>query len=216
MPVKNISLSAAVFVAALAIGCGAVVFYFNAAAAPLPFKPITPQAFAGLVGWLTAVAVFVERAVEVLVLVMRDHRGDVLGIAEEQAAEAVQRATVALPSPASTATPQQIADANQALQSACAQLAAAHEQSVVYRAETKEFALKISLVFSLAVSLAGVRALHGLIPDAVTVGQWFSFVDIAITSALLAGGSEGVHRMANVVTSFADGLSTQLDQKNQK
>jgi hypothetical protein len=38
--------------------------------------------------------------------------------------------------------------------------------------------------------------------------------DIIVTSAMLAGGSEGIHRMANVFTSFMDSLSTQIDKKS--
>src|SRR5260221_5023325 len=44
----------------------------------LPFKPISAQDFAGLIAWLFALALFVERAVEVVVMVLRDREADLL------------------------------------------------------------------------------------------------------------------------------------------
>jgi len=171
----------------------------NAVPHPISFKPISPAAFAGLIGWLVAVSVFVERAIEVVVMVFRDQPSDVLDEAEQVAQQAVANAV-------DDAT-KKIAQDN---------LAAAHHAVVVYRANTKEFALEVGFLFGALVSMAGVRALHGLVPETIATGRWFALADIAVTSAMLAGGSEGIHRMVNVATSFADGLSTQLDQKNPK
>lgn len=40
----------------------------------------------------------------------------------------------------------------------------------------------------------------------------FRAVDVLVTGAMLAGGSEGIHRMANGFISFMDNLSTRADQ----
>jgi hypothetical protein len=165
--------------------------------ASIAFKPISGPAFAGVVGWLFAVALFVERAVEVIVMVFRDQDADLLDNAEAEAKDAFTAAT----DPAT----------KQAAQTA---LSAAHEAVIIYRAHTKEFALQVGFFLGALVALAGVRALHGLIPDNIVTGRWFTLVDIIVTSAMLAGGSEGIHRLVNVFTSFTDGVSRQLDQKN--
>jgi len=184
---------------------GAIVVYpvwSNQAPPAVGFKPLTPQAFAGLIGWLFTVALFVERAVEVVVMVFRDQQADQLDEAEENAARDFTSAT-------KKAVAEGIETARQALM-------AARQNKLVYRAETKEIALLVSFVFSVFVSLAGVRALHGLLMDATPTGNLFTAADIVVTGAMLAGGSEGIHRIANAFTSFMDGVSARGDQAQRK
>jgi hypothetical protein len=184
---------------------GAFVVYpvwSNQVPPPVGFKPLTPQAFAGLIGWLFAVALFVERAVEVVVMVFRDQQADLLDEAEECAAREF-----------TSATKKAAADAIEAARQA---LVAARQARLVYRAETKEIALVMSFTFSVFVSLAGVRALHGLLLDTTPTGNLFTAADIVVTGAMLAGGSEGIHRMANAFTSFMDGVSARGDQAQRK
>jgi hypothetical protein len=190
---------------ALLVVVAALVVYpvwSNQAPPPVDFKPLTPQAFAGLIGWLFAVALFVERAVEVVVMIFRDQQADQLDEAEENAARDF-----------TSATRKAVADAVEAARQA---LVAARQNKLVYRAETKEIALVVGFVFGLFVSLAGVRALHGLLLDATPTGNLFTAADIVVTGAMLAGGSEGIHRMANAFTSFMDGVSARGDQAQRK
>lgn len=182
---------AGVFV--LAVLAAIFVLRFHHGVDPVAFRPIAPTTFLGLIGWLTAVALFVERAVEVVVCFTRDQEADLI----QEKIDAATAANAVLPTDQTKAA-----------------LAAAVHAQTVYTANTKEFALTVSFAFSLLVSLAGIRALHGLIPDGVATGRTFTLADIAITACLLAGGSEGVHRLANVYTSFADNASSQLDAKN--
>jgi archaellum biogenesis protein FlaJ (TadC family) len=195
-----------VWVTLLATLCVFVVYplWSNQVPEPLAFKPLSPQAFAGLIGWLFAVALFVERAVEVVVLVFRDQQADALDAAEA-------RATAIVAALAGNATASQ-ADKDKAARDA----ATAQEQTVNYRAETKEMAMLVSFVFGTFISLAGVRALHGLLPDSTPTRTLFTVADIVVTGALLAGGSEGIHRMANAFTSFMDSLSTHADASQKK
>jgi hypothetical protein len=176
----------------------------------LPFKPISLQAFLGLISWLVAVALFVERAVEVVVTVCRDQGSDDIETRQTRAVSKARRAADALAADGVAPT-----DAlKQAFAEAQKEAEAADDEMTTYTAETKEFALKVSFCFSLLVSLAGVRALHGLLQDGTITGRLFAIADIIVTSSLLAGGSEGVHRLANVYTSFTDSASSQLDAKN--
>jgi hypothetical protein len=184
------------------------------AAGPLSFKPLTAQAFAGEIGWLVAVALIIERAVEVIVMVFRDPQADLLDEAESQAAEALQSAetaAVAVAADPAAAAPSKAQAADTATKARLT-LAAARRRTIVYRSGTKMLALRVGFVFGVAVSLAGVRALGGLLPDKTVVSALFTVVDVVITGAMLAGGSEGIHRMANVFTSFMDSLSTRADQ----
>ena len=182
----------------------------------VPFKPLTAPVFTGLIAWLFAVALFVERANEVVVMFFRDQEADVLDHSEALATELAQTTTAAALALASnTGASQAERDAAaKAVADARQKAADAHEAKLHYRAETKQIALLVGFFFGALVSLAGVRALQGLVQDNASTGNLFSLADIMVTSAMLAGGSEGIHRMANVFTSFMDSLSTQIDQKS--
>ena len=86
-------------------------------------------------------------------------------------------------------------------------LHAAQKNLADYRAETKEVALCVGFVLGIAVSLAGIRAFASIV-DTVPAGNWlFSTVDVLVTGAVLAGGSEGVHQMVNVFSNFLASLA---------
>lgn len=194
-----------VWVTILATFCVFIVYPIcaNKVPDPMDFKPLTPQVFAGLIGWLFAISLFVERAVEVVVLVFRDSQADLLD-------EAAARATKAVALLAGAAASKEAMDA------AVKDANTAHDQKIIYRAETKEIALLVGFVFGIFVSLAGVRALHGLLSDSTQTGTLFTVADIVVTGAMLAGGSEGIHRMANAFTSFMDSLSAQADASQKR
>jgi hypothetical protein len=178
----------------------------NIAPDALPFKDLSGQAFTGLIAWLFAVALFVERAVEVVVMVFRDYSADLLQATEDCATVASTSANKALAASPADLGLKSTADKTQSI------LNEAHKNNVIYRAKTKEIALSVGFVFGAMVSVAGVRALHGLLADGASTSGWFNFVDIVVTSAMLAGGSEGIHRIANAFTSFMDNLSSRADQ----
>jgi len=203
----------------LAIGCAFVgyPFWSNQVPVPLPFKALTPQAFVGLIAWLFAVTVFVERAVEVVVMVFRDQKADLLDEAESRATDASDNATKAAALANTNAVGQADKDkAATVAEGARMALAAAHKEKVIYRAETKEIALLVGFMFGTLVSLAGVRALHGLLAETAVSDNLFTVADILVTGGMIAGGSEGIHRMANVFTSFMDSLSARTDQTQKK
>lgn len=182
----------------------------NQVPTPPLFQNVTVQVFTGLMGWLFAVALLVERAVEVVVMVFRDQQADLLDYAEDQATKAVADATQKANGLAGD-NPGKEAAANAVIE-AGKNLASIQYNKVIYRAETKEVALLTGFAFGIFVSLAGVRALHGLVAENAPVGTLFNVADIVVTGAMLAGGSEGIHRMANAFTSFMDALSARGDQ----
>ncbi len=63
------------------------------------------------------------------------------------------------------------------------------------------------------VSFAGVHALSGILSkDVVDAGTLFKILDIPITGAMIAEGSERIHRIAKAFTSTMAGLSARGDQ----
>ena len=57
----------------------------NEVRGPLPFKSWAPDGIVGLISWLFLVALFLERAVEVVVMVFRDEEADLMDESEERA-----------------------------------------------------------------------------------------------------------------------------------
>ncbi|MDX1692575.1 MAG: hypothetical protein R3208_02345 [Ketobacteraceae bacterium] len=82
-----------------------------------------------------------------------------------------------------------------------------------YRAQTRIYALRIGVLMGIAVSLAGLRTLGALVPEAV----WLDFgavqrlifhtVDVIITAGVIAGGSDGVHKMAELYRATVESRS---------
>jgi hypothetical protein len=173
-------------VVAIAVAALAAVQYTGNSPAPVVFMPVTPQSFIGTMSWLFVVALFAERAVEVIISVLRDAGASPLELQCDAAQEKVDEQI--------RANPGAVADLT-AVHGAQAALAE-------YRSATKELALCISFVLGLFVSLAGVRALESIV-TAVPAANWlFPIADIILTGAVIAGGSDGVHQMVNVFTNF--------------
>lgn len=208
---KKISI-ATVCVILLAIVCVFIGYPVFSKQAPEPqvFKIMSLEAFTGLIGWLFAVALIVERAVEVVVMVFRDQQADLLDEAENQAIKKFNEATKAANALALNDPTK--ASADNSVNAVKATLIAIQHSKVVYRAETKEVALLVGFAFGIFVSMAGVRALHSLLDANSSDGIFFTIADIVVTGAMLAGGSEGIHRMANAFNGFMDGLSARTDQ----
>jgi len=77
-----------------------------------------------------------------------------------------------------------------------------------YRSQTQRIALYTGLAVGIAVATAGIRMLYLLIdPNTLSTfskGQmgFFRLVDIILTGGLIAGGSDGIHKLANVYDNF--------------
>lgn len=158
------------------------------------FQQITQQAFLGTLTWMFTVALFLERAVEVIVIVLRDDgAGALQGKVDAEQARLGESKRV-------NAT---VAVNLDALQLAQADLTR-------YRADTKELALCLSFVLGIVVSLAGVRAFASIVSN-VPVSNWlFPSADVIVTGAVLAGGSEGIHQMTNVLSNFLESLKNKV------
>ena len=158
---------------------------------PVLFKPVTEQAFLGTMSWLFIVALFVERAVEVIISVVRDSGASPLESQVDAAQGKMDEQNRVTPGAVAYQTD---------LHRSQAELAS-------YRAATKEMALSVAFVLGLFVSLAGVRALSAIVVS-VPANNWlFPTADVLLTGAIIAGGSDGVHQMVNVVTNFLSAIA---------
>ena len=90
-------------------------------------------------------------------------------------------------------------------------LAGKKAEQLAHRAETMRYTLKISLVVGILISAAGIRTLEHMIQatsPVVTQGKLFTVMDIAITSGLIAGGSDGIHKLTTVLTNYLESMAT--------
>ncbi|MGD0162319.1 MAG: hypothetical protein ABSB39_07590 [Candidatus Sulfotelmatobacter sp.] len=153
---------------------------------------------AGLLAPLAFAATVIERGVEILISPWRDAGASKL----QKAVEAIKAR------PADPATAQQNA----------LDLKAASDALDEYRGVTQQYAFAVSLTLALLVSIAGVRALGPFLDKDFKFAidkqrLFFGSVDVILSTAMLAGGADGVHSVVNAVTSF---FNTTADKSKQQ
>jgi hypothetical protein len=86
-------------------------------------------------------------------------------------------------------------------------------QKAAYKSETRIIALWTSLLFGLLMSAIGIRSIEPLIivdldsPIQVVI---FRCLDALLTGGLIAGGSEGIHKLIKVFLDFMEATSRQI------
>jgi hypothetical protein len=89
-------------------------------------------------------------------------------------------------------------------------------QRAAYKSDTRTIALWTSLLFGLLMSAIGIRSIEPLVvmdldnPIQVVI---FRCLDALLTGGLIAGGSEGIHKLIKVFIDFMEATSKQI--KNQ-
>jgi len=79
-----------------------------------------------------------------------------------------------------------------------------------YKSQTQRIALWTSLIFGLLISAIGFRALQSIVDIEAWKGiignqlKAFYFVDILLTGGLIAGGSDGIHKLMQIYSTFMD------------
>ena len=194
-----LGLLLAILVLTLAIQYCAVTLTFSNAS-----LPVVTQLF----GVLFTVALFLERSLEVFVNVWREADATQLELKVKDAQDSIDRAAAAN---------QAIAANQQQLTSAMADRANAASKLEAYRSHTQKLALWCAFIAGITVSAIGVRTLGTFVDPASTralasaghaVQRFaFDFVDIWLTGGLLAGGSEGIHKLTQAYTDFMEATS---------
>lgn len=173
----------------------------------LSFTSITPSTVTQLFGVLFTVALLLERSLEVFINVWREPQAAQL-LLDSQEAQTVLGSKRAL----NLAIP-----ANQtALTDATAKQSLTLKALQSYRSQTQKIALGCSFVAGLTVSAVGLRTLETFLDATARSGLSaghslqlfaFHFVDIWLTGGLLAGGSEGIHKIMQAYTDFMEATS---------
>lgn len=89
-------------------------------------------------------------------------------------------------------------------------------QLLAYKARTRLLAMRLGLCLGLLAALAGVRALAPIsdIQALLPIQRWFFHsLDIALTAALVAGGSDGLHKLTEFYRTFLEGQSARARQR---
>ncbi len=86
-----------------------------------------------------------------------------------------------------------------------------------YRIGTQKFAMRAGFAAGLLVSVAGLRCLEGLVElkaSAANISDLqrflFQLVDVMLTGGLIAGGSEGLHKLSQIYSTFVDTTNKRL------
>jgi len=191
-----------------AVAVAAVVFTLFYPTAHLPVRSFTLQDCVPFFTELTAIALFVERALEVLLTPWREKDAQEKELQHTMAKRRLElelRAapgTPAAPAAATVPNPSDVVTTKQAL--------------VEYRSQTQQIAFLISLATGIVISLLGVRALQFFFDDASLAAlpprqhHLFQALDVVLTGALISGGADALHQVVTVFTDFANATSDKI------
>ncbi|NDJ23162.1 hypothetical protein GS682_16265 [Nostoc sp. B(2019)] len=87
---------------------------------------------------------------------------------------------------------------------------------VAYKSDTRIIALWTSLLFGLLISAIGIRSIEPLVvidSDNSMQVILFRCLDALLTGGLIAGGSEGIHKLIQVFIDFMEATSKQIKGK---
>ncbi len=194
---------------ALVIAVIALLVIPSAALPALKLNPNMAQAAAVTIGGLVAIAAILERALAVFTdLLFGEERSE----ARQQLSAVRLTVPAPAPPPAPGTTPAAMATAQAAAVKAhaAARMAMAPALAAVETVDAKRERARLLMGFAAAflISAAGVRTLTGLIADGQTLTSYASMVDIMLTAGLLAGGSNA---LAKLVELLQEGANNRLN-----
>jgi len=173
---------------------------------PIRFDQVSIIQVGELLGTIFVVTLFMERAQEVILTTMRARGSELLELSIRKHKRAIQRQKKINPD----------RDVNESLYD---ELEDARIRKMDYRAYTRVLALRVGLLFGLVVSVAGVRSL-GVLLDAEALASLnqvqlalFTVVDVLLTGGVIAGGSDGIHKMTEAYRSY---METHVKKNKQK
>jgi len=174
------------------------VFYHKNNVRNVPFWPFDVSYVVIQLVSLFLVALFIERAIEVLIIVWREKGKTEISNKIEKA---VKKSELAAKGGVRAVTEEE-------------EMALAEYKN--YKAETAVLAIPTAFVLGVIISVAGIRALQAFVDPAVfknlTTSQkaLFTCLDILITGALVGGGSKGIHEIIeaflNTVEKYRENL----------
>ncbi len=192
----------------------AVASFWVAPVAVGPIKLTTAEVMS-LLGSVFVVTLFVERAQEVILTNWRAYGSEALDLAirvQEQRVLRLERGEPGQQESGQQSTSRDagsLTEARQRLDELC-------QDKLRYRAQTRIYALRIGVIMGVAVSVAGLRTLGVLVPETAVMAFGlvqqviFHTMDVIITGGVIAGGSDGIHKMAEWYRLAMESRSRQL------
>lgn len=153
---------------------------------PLQFKPIDKNSIINLLVPLFIISVFIERGLEVFIAVWRKPESDLLSEKQQHVTEGRSNRI----------------------------------ELTKYKSTTSRLAFISGVSMGIMISFAGVRVLYPLM--IMTVGKnalnqvsenqvfFFNTLDILVTGGIIGGGSDGIHKVINVITGFLDATNVKI------
>ena len=168
--------------------------------APLAFYDLELKSgdIVSLMLMVLVVTLFVERAQEVILTNWRAQQSEELDLKISQIERKIRKLSV---------SPNDTREAEENLRG---QLDTLNGEKLAYRARTRLYALRLGVLMGVAVSIAGVRVLGALVPNDMVLGFGmfqqiaYTFIDVILTAGVVAGGSDGVHKMAELYRVFVE------------
>jgi hypothetical protein len=156
-------------------------------------KQFEQSQFLSLLTSLFIIALLLERSLEVFITTWRGPKAAELDVDIKNIEEEIS----ALPT------------ASQSLTQKQNDLKAKKITREEYRMATQRVALWTALIIGLMVSAVGIRALQSLIEPIINgktegMNVFFQMIDVFLTGGVVAGGSEGIHKLAKVYNTFMD------------
>jgi hypothetical protein len=156
------------------------------------FRPEALGSLPDVVAPLIVIALFIERAVEIVTTAWR--------------AGGARRLEGELDVAMASSTLEQQWDARHRLD--------------LYLTRTQRYAFLVAFIIALLISMMGVRAIEMLVSEGVVRGAplaqqaLFVRVDVVLTALLLAGGADGIHKVVLAFTSFMETTKERLDDRD--
>ena len=149
---------------------------------------------------LLLISVFVERALEFFVELWRGEEKVKLELDRDHAMNAVKRST------SQKATKESLRD-----------LKKKETALKLYQVITSRITLWTSFIIGLLICAAGVRSLEPIIaPETTNLLETqvilFKVIDVILTAGLISGGSDGIHKITVVYTSFMERTALRVKQ----
>ncbi|MGB2764274.1 MAG: hypothetical protein WBC02_10060 [Candidatus Aminicenantaceae bacterium] len=176
----------------------------------IEFKDFNTTDVIQLFALLILVSLFLERALEVFLSTWRGPGSAVLDLKIEECERKISRLKELKPP-----RPKEI-------ESEYVKFEKAKKERKNYKCQSQRFILWIGLAFGFLVSAIGLQALHSLADPNVLKGlpktqqTLFRWVDVLLTGGLIAGGSDGIHKIANVYNNFMNTTAEKAGGENKK
>lgn len=172
---------------------------------PAQFKEIVPTTVFGLLGALFVIALFMERAMEVYIATTRAPEAAEMDWKIKEQKESIK--TLKASDPAGNTEKEQDA------------LKQIEKERMEYKLETMRISLWWATLLGLLISAAGVRTLGTFVEQSTLNAlpefqrAMFYAMDVIITGGLIAGGSDGIHKMTKVYTTYMEEAAERMKGK---